>query len=54
MNLYLVIGPGPVETRQRLLELTRDNRPLNAYHSIGLQSCLHLNRVSLHFYEFEL
>jgi hypothetical protein len=33
LDLYLVIGPGPVETRQKLLELARKNRPLNAYRS---------------------
>ena len=31
LNLYLVIGPGPLETRQNLLDMARDNRPLNAY-----------------------
>jgi hypothetical protein len=33
LTLYLVIGPGPMETRQKMLDMARDNRPLNAYRS---------------------
>jgi hypothetical protein len=36
LALYLVIGPGPLNTRQKLLDMAKENRPLKpAFRALG-------------------